>query len=953
MTKRLFLVLPVLALLIWAQAVALAQTSYAWKNVAIGAGGFVSGIITSKTEPNLVYARTDVGGAYKWNSDRNEWIPLTDWVSANETGYLGVEALALDPQDPKKLYMLVGIDYFNGGKTAILRSSDYGNTFTITEVTSQFKAHGNGMGRQNGEKLVVDPNLGSVLFCGTRRNGLYKSTNSGASWSKVNSLNVSGTPNDNGISFVLIDPASGIQGSASKNIYIGVSQTGTNLYVSKDGGATFNAITGGPSGFMPQRAVLASDGNLFIVYANGAGPYGHWSAPEPMTDGGIWKYNTTTGAWTNVTPSGYSRPFGGISVDPNNPERLVTSTINTYLPHNNAWGDRLFLSTNGGASWIDLFAGGMILDPNGCPWIADQAIHWAGSIEFDPFNTARVWVTSGNGVFRTDDVNASTTTWKFMYKGLEETVPLDIISIPGGPLVSALGDYDGFVHKDITKYYSRHTPYTGTTTGIAYAAKQTNVLLRAGNEMYYSTNQGESWIRCAKNGLNGVKGSVAISADANVFLACPEYSSTTYRSIDNGNTWTACSGLNISGAFPVADPENPNKFYVFNESSGAMMVSTNGGVSFSTAGYTGSGGSRVIRLTPGREGHLWVPLWNGLARSTNSGQSFTKINGITYCGAVGLGKEAPGANYPAIYIWGTIHNVTGVYRSIDEGATWERVNDDEQEFGGPGNAQMVLGDMNVFGRVYMSTAGRGIVYAETGMPDCAGVIGGSAYFDNCSTCVSGTTGKQPCVADCNGDFGGTAFKDDCDVCVGGNTGNTACVKDCNGVFGGTAFLDNCSICVGGNTGKPACEKDCHGEYGGTAYLDNCQTCVGGSTGMTACSKDCNGDWGGTAMPDACNTCAGGNTGIVPVLDQSECTVTSTNKAEGQETIAVYPNPFTTAFTIETEGMYTYTIINATGDVVAGGSAEGQSITGKELPAGLYVVKVEKAGKTSLRKILKY
>ncbi|MEZ4805974.1 MAG: hypothetical protein R2815_00675 [Flavobacteriales bacterium] len=60
-----------------------------------------------------------------------------------------------------------------------------------------------------------------------------------------------------------------------------------------------------------------------------------------------------------------------------------------------------------------------------------------------------------------------------------------------------------------------------------------------------------------------------------------------------------------------------------------------------------------------------------------------------------------------------------------------------------------------------------------------------------------------CVADCNGDFGGTAFLDNCGTCVGGNTGEVACTADCNGDFGGTAFLDNCGTCVGGNTGEVA------------------------------------------------------------------------------------------------------------------------------------------------------
>src|SRR5688572_8235595 len=377
-----------------------AQTSnYTWKNVAIGGGGFVSAIIPSKTQQNLVYARTDVGGAYRWDAATSSWVPLTDWVSDDQVGYLGVESLALDPNNAGRLYMLVGIGYFNDGRTAILRSNDYGNSFTVTEVTAQFKAHGNGMGRQTGEKLVVDPNNSNILYCGTRGNGLFRSTDAGATWSRLSSLDVTTTPNENGISFVVLDGSS-VSGGATQRIMVGVSRSGsTNLYRSDNGGQSFSAVSGATTTYMPHRAALANNGNLYITYGNGAGPHGHSSLPEPMDNGQIWRYNISTGAWTNITPSGVNRAFGGISVDPNNPNRIVASTINTYMNQNGAWGDRIFLSTNGGSSWVDVVERGFTLDPNGVTWIAGHAIHWAGSIEFDPFNTERVWVTSGNGIF--------------------------------------------------------------------------------------------------------------------------------------------------------------------------------------------------------------------------------------------------------------------------------------------------------------------------------------------------------------------------------------------------------------------------------------------------------------------------------------------------------------------------------------------------------------------------
>ena len=719
----------------------LAAQTYTWNNVAIGGGGFVSGIVTSKTESGVMFARTDVGGAYRWDATNSKWIPLMDWTSESQTGYQGVESVAIDPQASKNVYMLVGTSYFNNGNTAILRSTDYGNTFAITDVSSQFKAHGNGMGRQNGEKLVVDPNKGSVLFCGTRYNGLFRSTDSGISWSNLTTIG-NATANGNGLSFVLVDPSSGTTGNASQTIFFGVSQTSNNFYKSTNGGTSFSLVTGGPS-LMPQRAVLASDKNMYITYADAEGP---WN----ISTGQVWKYNTTTGAWTNVTPVANQFGYGGISVDPNNPQRLIASSTNAYwTQYTGVYGDRFYLSTNGGASWTDLVNSGITLDPNGCTWIGSNSIHWAGCIEFNPFNTTQAYVISGNGVFVCDNVNASFTTWKFAAKGIEETVPLDIVSIKGGPLVSVIGDYDGFVHSDITQYAPIHTPRMGTTTGLAVAALSTSTMVRVGGgdnssgKMYYTTNQGTSWTQTSS--INGFQGKVALSANGSTILHCPSGSSTMYRSTNNGSSWTTCNGISIADAVPVADQVNSNKFYAYNSNSGVMMVSTDGGTNFSSAGSPGSGGSKIARTVSAIEGDIWVALYSGgLTHSTNSGSSFTKISGVGACSAVGFGKAAPSATYLSIYIWGTVGGVTGAFRSIDQGATWVRVNDDAHEYGGPGNGQFVIGDMNVYGRVFMSTVGRGIAYGETTTATCTATITtpATSFCTGGSTILTASTGNS-------------------------------------------------------------------------------------------------------------------------------------------------------------------------------------------------------------------
>jgi len=687
---------------------AIAQSeTYSWHNVAMGGGGFVTGLITGKTGHNLMYARTDVGGAYRWDPLNSKWIPLLDWVSEAELGYLGVESLAIDPVEPSKVYMLVGTSYFNNGKSAILRSSDYGNTFSVADVTGQFKAHGNGMGRQTGEKLIVDPNQHTTIYCGTRANGLFRSSDSGLTWNRLPALDVTTTSNGNGISFVILDPSTGSSGNATQTVIAGISRkSSANIFRSDDGGLTFNEVSGAPTTLMPHRGVLSNDGNLYITYTNNAGPWDISGA------GAIWKYNIASGLWTNVTPAGFDGAFGGISIDPSNANRLVASSINSWQFQDNGWGDRIFVSSDAGNSWTDIVSRGFDLDPNDISWIDGSSIHWAGSIEFDPIDSKKVWVVSGNGIFQTDDIDATTSVWKFQVRGLEETVPLDMMSIPNGPLVSSIGDYGGFRHDDVREYGDAHSPHMGTTYGVAYATLNPKMMLRIGeNKMYYSEDIGLTWTECART---GTKGSVSISADGKIFLYSPESGKATYRSTDKGVSWTLSSGLAFDWTRPLADPVNALKFYVYDPASGSVMVSADGGKSFRKSASPGTGGSKIIRATPDREGDVWIPLYgSGLARSVNSAETFSKLPSITHCAAVGFGKEAPGKQFPTVFIYGTVNGVTGIHRSIDEGTSWMRVNDEAHEYGGPANGQFVQGDMNVFGRVYMSTAGRGIVYGES------------------------------------------------------------------------------------------------------------------------------------------------------------------------------------------------------------------------------------------------
>lgn len=693
-------------------------SGYCWRAVTIGGGGFVSGIVASDRARDLIYARTDVGGAYRWSPGDARWVPLQDWVSEDEVGLLGVESLALDPSAPNRLYLLAGINYFNAGRTALLSSDDFGATFSVHDVTAQFTAHGNGMGRQSGERLAVDPGDGTILVTGTRQHGLFRSADRGATFARLAGLDVTTTPNGNGIAFVLFDPSSSAGAGATPHIIVGVSRAGEdNLFESLDAGATFAPVAGHPTTYVPQRAALAANGALYVTYANGAGPFA--SDVDPMDRGELWKLELASGTWTNVSPlrGEQSRGMSGISVDASDPSRLIASTINTYQLQPWGYGDRIFLSLDAGQTWSDLIGDGRVVMANGGkPWIEQNAIHWAGSVVIDPFAPERALVTSGNGVFMTSELGAATSTWTFSVDGLEEMVPLGAASVPGAPLRSVVGDYDGFVHDDpdVSPAGGRFNPAMGTTYGLAVAALAPERVARVGNELFVSADGAQTWTQVVRPS-EATGGQLAFSANGATLLWSVD--GATYRSVDLGLTWSSVTGLSAA-VFPEADSVSSDRFYAYDPLTGGVLVSNDGGVSFSAGAALSAGGAPRIRSVPGIEGELWVALnAGGLTRSTDGGASFAPVISVQSCRALGFGAPRTPGQFPAVYIWGAAGGgPRGLYRSDDAGETFVRINDDAHEYGGPGNGELVIGDANVYGRVYMSSAGRGLIMGDLSEP---------------------------------------------------------------------------------------------------------------------------------------------------------------------------------------------------------------------------------------------
>ncbi|HEY1132122.1 MAG TPA: hypothetical protein VGF12_22135 [Roseateles sp.] len=728
------------------QAAPPADLPYHWRPVAIVGGGFVDGLVFQPSMPGLMYARTDMGGAYRRDSATGPWIPLLDGLPLADVNLVGVESLAVDPHDPDALYLACGT-YTNPAvpNGAVLRSHNRGRTFQRTELP--FKLGANEGGRGNGERLAVDPNDGSVLYLGSRHAGLWRSTDAAASFHRVDALPDSawqrnaadgprpswgGSDGKASIAFVLFDPASGARGHPSRTVYVGLSVIGRpSLWVSRDAGASWQPVPGGPALHRPMRAALAGDGRLYIAYASEPGPH-------RMKDGSVWRYDPGRQAWADITPERPSatQPFGyaAVAVDAANPQRLLASTAGRGA------GDELFRSSDGGATWHPLFTAARF-DASAAPYVADTHLHWLYDVKINPANPDHALFTTGYGGWETLDLTqadgAKPTHWRVMSRGIEETVALALHSpTRGAPLVTAIGDYSGFVHTDLDTPAPGNPkpPFFGNTHDVTGAELAPEVIVRigkprdGGKNLGYSLDGGKTWREPATvPDARSSDGFVAVSADGQSWVWTPK-DGTPHVSHDHGETWTAVKGL-PAGTRVIADRVNPGRFHAMDLFGDRLFASDDGGRSFGarplalpdgrvTRAEAGGnnhssrgddrGGQDRLYSTPGREGELWLAAFHGLYRASG-GQAFQRLPSVTQIHAFGFGRAAPGSKDPALYFVGTLADRYGLFRSTDGAASWQRINDDAHQWG---LILQVSGDPKTYGRVYVGTHGRGVLYGD-------------------------------------------------------------------------------------------------------------------------------------------------------------------------------------------------------------------------------------------------
>lgn len=702
-------------------------------NIDLNGGGFVTGIVAHPLNEEIVYARTDVGGAYRYDVANNKWISITDFLP--KANMYGIDAIAVDPNNENVVYIQAGCYWYKSGH-AIYKSTNKGQTWTDISITDDKRVFSaNDINRTAGEALLVDPTDSNVIYCGTRTDGLWITRDGGNSWAK-SSLPVSeleGSARSTGIRTITAD--------ASGNIYAGVydySDISGGVYKSTDAGFTWSLMENSPI----YPLYIKTVGN--DVYVSSGETFSAEVAAE------FKKYDSSTSAWIDMTPDGYSGA-GSFDTYTNDNDELV------ILLAESKKGSSLYKKV-GNEDWIKITQRDITKDvDSSATWFTDNHSQllgeyaYVGDVEITTVNgNNQVWITDGGvGIWKSDD--AETNEFSACVKGLEVFFA-NAIDIPNNvqgtkPFYASVADWGMIISdgENSSELKSVDETYFASGKDVESSYSNGNYVVASvktddGVNVITSTDAGANWNfgEFYDEYLN-TYAKIAVSStfeegDTPNIVMIPSGSSDidtsfVYYSDDFGESWGISAlddydfeleGLsNQTYGYNLIDSDkvDGNTFYIYNPTNATVYTSRDGGETF-VSSYVELLASPdldadhmynpTIAAKPGVEGEVWISNSKGLFKSTDYGVTFEKVQSdatVKHVRAFSFGKGLTDA-IPSVYILGNVEGERGLFRSDDNGATWCKINNDVSlEI----NVTEIVGDMNTYAKVYVATYGRGIM----------------------------------------------------------------------------------------------------------------------------------------------------------------------------------------------------------------------------------------------------
>ncbi len=687
------------------------STSYEWNSFQIHAYGWTTGVFTHPKNPDIVWARTDVGGAYKLDLGSDKWICMTDCISGyNENGqsmwmHQPVESLAFDPNDENTIYIACGnSQYVTDMLGAVYKSTDGGLSWKMTGLRKVF--YGSHPMRMAGELLAVDPNNSNIVYCGTYYDGMWKSEDAGETWTNISGIGVGvrGT-HDLNVGAVVIDPKETINGRSS-TVYVSVASTG--IYQSTDGGNNFVLMPDSPKG---AARMLIFDDKLYV----GSGVKDNWVAANETDSDGFFVYDK--GVWTNLIKDTAlpNKKIQPVYIDEKNPDIMLLGTTPFTNPR------KIYHTRDGGKTWNDYT-------------LNDTYSSNTSAIAKDPKTENGVLIAWGFGVSKIPDITAEKLEFEIYDAGIEELMFREIRCLPEGSAlnwVAGCCDKGCIISKGGNDWSVARPPTHNFCLGVDFCEEDPNIIARAHEghqapptKIILSEDCGVTWKEAAvfegttagniavgsKKQANGYPVILTITTSAN--------KEAMYRTLDLGETWEkidvpfSLEGYHSQRKYLVADRVNGNIFYFWSK-DGFLYKSEDSGTTWDKISSIVVADYTQYMDTPfGEAGHIWACLGkSGLTYSTDYGVRWTNVPGMTEAKGVTFGKPKEAGGKPTVFVMGKYNGQDGIFRSDDYGKSWVLVTG-SFSYGGATESAYLGGDRNTYGKVWLTTNGRGMFYGS-------------------------------------------------------------------------------------------------------------------------------------------------------------------------------------------------------------------------------------------------
>lgn len=640
--------------------------------------GRLTAIVPHPSLIGTLHVGSETGGVWKTTDNGNSWNSLTDSLPN-----LSVMSMAIAPSNQNVIYVGTGAAYVNG--IGVLKSVDGGQTWILpTQVIST-----------SGIRCIsVHPNSSNELVIGTDL-GIHRSTDGGATWTQPLSQKT------------VFDIAR--NSANSQIIYAAVAGTTAGLrqvYKSTDGGLSWTERSIGlPLSSASGKLKMAiSPSNSQIIYLtmtiqNGSELISHIYKSSDGGDNWIDLPNVYTNSDSLI------RGFLGtqsyihieITVNPTNPNEVYAGGVFNIR------------STDGGQTWVRSF----YQCPTNCIHPDQIDMAWQGST---------LYMVGDGGVWTTSDGGQTATARN---KGLVIRQYYSLFNDPVYPNRIYAGSQDNGTDRRLDSGGVRWKFMFGGD-GFDSAVNRNNperaYVTYQGVEIYRTDNasaQFPNWTRVSPPPFPAGEFrpfSTALTIDPNAPETLYTGSYRIWKTSDGGNSWNPLPTTTIDGStWSTTTYINSGKVYVAPSNSQILLVahagrvfrSSNGGNTWASSVVNGLGCSGynvdAIAIHPGNSnlvfittscfdggpkvwmsldgGATWTGRGNGLPPFRNGSIAVDPLDSSTiYCGTE-----------------------IGVYRTINQGQTWERF--------GSGLPAITVTDMQLTPggiKLRIATYGRGV-----------------------------------------------------------------------------------------------------------------------------------------------------------------------------------------------------------------------------------------------------